>query len=159
MWKSLSESLWDVSSAGVSERGINETNITSGRPLATGRGGAPAAWEAVLCVSGPGGGGPCLLLERPMPWFSGSGLVSRGRWAGHGHCRGTCVISDSLHPCFLGFGGGGGVGGGGWVKGCSLDHQAPLRAGLWTCRRCCFQFSHSPINKVKGTSGIILFIF
>lgn len=88
----------------------------------------------------------------------------QGRWEGRGHRPGTCVgpqvISDSLHPIFLGFGGGGGWGeGGGWVKGCSLDQQAPLRAGLWTCCRRRFKFSGSPINKVKGASDIILIMF
>lgn len=110
MWKSLSESLWDVSSAGVSERGINETNITSGRPLATGRGGAPAAWEAVLWVPGLGGG------ALPPPGEAHALVLSE--WPGlQGQVGGAWPLSwhlcdfglpSSLLPRVWGWGWGGG---------------------------------------------------
>lgn len=127
---------------------------------ATGRGGAPAAWEVVLWVSGPLG--PCPLLERPTLWVSGKWPGLRGRWQGRGLRPGTCVepqvISDSLHPIFLGFGGGGSWGeeaGSGIVFWTSR----PLSAGLWTCRRCRFKFSGSSINQVRGASEVILIMF
>lgn len=66
----------------------------------------------------PGEAHALVLRERP-------GL--QGRWEGRGHRPGTCVgpqvISDSLHPIFLGF-----RGGGGWGE------EAGSRAALWTSR-------------------------